>query len=92
MAAIVLVEHLFPHLFQLLAHVRCCLRCVVVLVDIDHNVVIVNRGGWGAALARHTSSAGRSKVLNPASGGERLVALTQTSIIHYSLSARSHSW
>jgi hypothetical protein len=43
---IFLIEDLLSHLLQLLPHVSR--RRIIVLVNVDHDVVIVNRGWRGA--------------------------------------------
>ena len=89
---IFLVEDLLSHLLQLLPHVS--IRRIVVLVNIDHDVVIVDRGRRGACDAPaagtrrdqiFSSSTTSSGAWYATTSGQRLVTLSERAILYHAI-------
>lgn len=89
---IFLIEDLLPHLLQLLPHVSR--RRIIVLVNIDNDVVIVNRG-WRGACDTPTAGAWRGQIFSSSTAssrgwlattsGQRLVTLSEWSILYHAI-------
>lgn len=96
---IFLVENLLSHLLKLLPHVSC--RCIVVLVDIDHYVVIVNSGRRRTCDAP-TAGARRGQIFSSSttgsggwyssSSGQRLVTLRERTVLYHAIRTGTNSW
>lgn len=96
---IFLVENLLSHLLKLLPHVSC--RRIVVLIDVNHYVVIVNRG-WRGTCDAATAGARRGQIFSSSTtscggwysttSGQRLVTLREWTVLYHAIRTWANSW
>ena len=96
---IFLVKNLLSHLLKMLPHISS--RRIIVLVNVDHNVVIVNRGRR-RTCDTPTAGARRGQIFSSSTtisggrysttSGQRLVTLREWTILYHAIRTGTNSW